>query len=193
MAKNRSNYPPSHPPSNRAAPEIARTLVLAKQVTDATGCPVVGGIAVALHGWPRYTGDIDIYSANFWETHIKLEDAGFHYDAKHREHIIDGVAIHMVADDSLGGPPKRVSTIKGVKVIGLPDLIRGKLTVGLNEPKHGKDVLDVLELIRIIPLKKDFASKLPKELRAAFKELVDQIHGKRHSAVPPLKFWKKYA
>lgn len=51
----------------------------------------------------------------------------------------------------------------------------------------------MLELIRIIPLKKDFASKLPKELRAAFKELVDQIHGKRHSAVPPLKFWKKYA
>ena len=184
---------PDHPPSRRAAPEIERTLALAKKVTDVTGCPVVGGLAVALHGWPRYTGDIDIYSTDFWETHRKLEAAGYFWDKDHREHVIDSVAIHMVKDDSLGGPPKRISTIKGVKVIGLADLIRGKLTVGLEEVHRRKDILDVLELIRIIPLKKDFAAKLPKHLRAPFKELVDDIHGPRRTTVPPLKFWKQFA
>jgi hypothetical protein len=166
---------------------------LARRVTDVTGCPVVGGIAVALHGWPRFTGDIDIYSTDFWETHLRLADAGIVWDSKHREHVIDGVAIHMVKDDSLGGPPKRISTIDGVKVIGLADLIRGKLTVGLEVVKRRKDILDVLELIRIIPLKKDFAAKLPKHLRSAFKELVDDVHGPRRTSVPPLTFWKKYA
>lgn len=184
---------PDHPPSRRPAPEIDRTLALAKKVTDVTGCPVVGGLAVALHGWPRYTGDIDIYSTDFWETHRKLEAAGYFWDKDHREHVIENVAIHMVKDDSLGGPPKRISTIKGVKVIGLADLIRGKLTAGLEEVHRRKDILDVLELIRIIPLKKDFAAKLPKHLRAPFKELVDDIHGPRRTSVPPLKFWKQFA
>jgi len=166
---------------------------LARRVTEVTGCPVVGGIAVALHGWPRFTGDIDIYSTDFWETHLRLADAGIQWDPKGREHIIDGVAIHMVKDDSLGGPPKRISTIDGVKVISLADLIRGKLTVGLDVVNRRKDILDVLELIRLVPLKKDFAAKLPTHLRKPFKTLVDEVHEPRRSPVPPLKFWKKYA
>lgn len=170
---------------------MVRTLQLAKRVTDATGCPVVGGVAVALHGWPRFTGDIDIYSTDFWQTHQKLEAAGILWDSRTREHVIDGVAIHMVKDDSLGGPPGRISTIQGVKVIGLADLVRDKLTVGLEEIHRRKDVLDVLELIRVVPLKKDFAAELPRHLRSAFKELVEQVHGKRH--LPAVKFWKKYA
>ena len=123
-----------------------------------------------------------------WATHEALEAAGMLWDAARREHIVEGIAIHMVKDDSLGGPPKRISTIKGVKVIGLADLVRGKLTVGLNVIRRRKDILDVLELIRLVPLKKDFAAKLPKHLRAPFKALVDDVHGPRHSAVPPLKF-----
>lgn len=161
-------------------------------MTEATGAPVVGGVAVALHGWRRFTGDIDIYSADFWATHEKLEAAGIRWDSDHREHVIDGVAVHMVGDDSLGGPPKRVSVIEGVRVIGVADLIRGKLTVGLEEIHRHKDVVDVLELIRIVPLKKDFAAKLPKALRGAFKELVEQVHGPRRAVIPPGEFWKVY-
>lgn len=182
-----------HPESHRASPELLSMIELARKVTKATDAPVVGGIAVALHGWRRFTGDIDIYSADFWATHQRLEDAGIKWDSEHREHVIDGVAVHMVGDDSLGGPPKRVSTIEGVKVVGLADLIRGKLTVGLEAHKRAKDIVDVLELIRIIPLKKDFAAKLPKHLRAPFKELVDQVHAPRRTTMPTLKFWKKYA
>ncbi len=109
-------------------------------MTEATGAPVVGGVAVALHGWRRFTGDIDIYSADLWATHEKLEAAGIRWDSDHREHVI----------------------------------------------------VDVLELIRIVPLKKDFAAKLPKELRGAFKELVEQVHGPRRAVIPPREFWKVY-
>lgn len=168
-------------------------LSLARRVTDATGCPVVGGIAVALHGWKRYTGDIDIYSEDFWATHELLEQAGMHWDSKGREHLIDDVAIHMVKDDSLGGPPNRISTIDGVKVIGLADLIRGKLTVGLESIRRSKDIADVVELIRVVPLKKDFATKLPRHLRAPFKALVEDVHGPRRTTMTPTKFWRQFA
>jgi hypothetical protein len=170
-----------------------QVLRLAKRITDITDCPVVGGVAVILHGGGRATSDIDVYSADRWATHERLEAAGIRWDSDRREHLIEGVAVHMVPDDSLGGPPKRISTIKGVKVIGLADLIRGKLTVGLTAMKRSKDIAHVIDLIQRVPLKKDFAPKLPKHLRPAFKELVDDVHGKRHTPVPPTKFWKKYA
>jgi hypothetical protein len=168
-------------------------LARARRVTEITGCPVVGGIAVALHGWGRYTRDIDIYSADLWTTHERLEAAGILWDPHHREHVIDGVAVHMVKDESLGGPPQHVSTIEGVKVISLKDLIRGKLTVGLVHIDRSKDVTDVIELIRRVPLKKDFAAKLPPKLRAPFKELVEQVHGPRRTSIPTLKFLKRHA
>lgn len=168
-------------------------LRLAKAVTDATGCPMVGGIAVFLHGYLRTTQDIDIYTADFQATHERLLAAGIEWDAKQREHSIEGVAVHMVGDDSMGGPPKRTSTIRGVKVVGLADLVRGKLTVGLKSMNRAKDIADVIELIRAVPLKKDFAVKLPKDLRAPFKVLVDQVHEPRRSPIPPMQFWKKYA
>lgn len=105
MAKRTVSNSADHPPSDRPAPGIEAMMVIARRVTEISGCPVVGGIAVALHGWPRYTGDIDIYSSNFWETHTKLEAAGIVWNADRREHIFDGVAGHMVPDEALGGPP----------------------------------------------------------------------------------------
>jgi hypothetical protein len=192
MAKRSISKSADHPASDRPAPGIEAMLVLARKVTEISGCPVVGGIAVALHGWARYTGDIDIYSSNFWETHQKLEAAGIMWNAGRREHLCDGIAVHMVPDEALGGPPKRVSTIKGVRVIGLADLIRGKLIVGLEETRRAKDIADVIELIRVIPLKKDFASKLPTKLRAPFKRLVDEVHEPRRTPLPTLKFFKTY-
>lgn len=164
-------------------------LPLARRVTQATDCPIIGGVAVMLHGGGQNTSDIDIYSTDFWATHEKLEAAGILWDADRREHVIDGIAVHMVADDSLGGPPKRISTIKGVKVIGLADLIRAKLTVGLEEIKRSKDITHVIHLIERIPLHKDFAPKLPKHLRAPFKMLVEQVHEPGRTTVPTLKLW----
>lgn len=189
----------SHPPSRGRAPGVDEIVAIARRVTDAAGAPVVGGIAVVLHGGGRHTSDIDIYSEDFWATHERLEAAGIMWDAKRREHIAGKVPVHMVGADSLGGPPRRVSTIEGVRVISLADLIRAKLTVGLQEVRRSKDLTHVIDLIAAIPLGKDFAAKLPRRLQAPFKELVDQVHGsgkdgaRRRSPVPPSTFRKKYA
>ncbi len=198
MASRKAQPGPVHPPSTGNPPGVDEMIALARRVTRATGAPVVGGVAVLLHGGGRHTRDIDVYSANFWETHTKLESAGMLWDASRREHLIDGVGIHMVGDDSLGGPPKRVSTIRDVKVIGLADLIRGKLTVGLSSIRRSKDIAHVLDLIERIPLDKAFAAKLPRNLRSPFKELVDQVFqpardNKRGNPIPPAIFLKRHA
>jgi hypothetical protein len=166
-----------------------KMLERARRITDASGMPVVCGVAVFLHGYRRTTRDIDIYSPDFAKTRDDLESAGIMWNAKRREFLIDDVPVHMVGDDSLGGPPKRVSTIEGVKVIGLADLVRGKLTVGLESVNRAKDIGDVVELIRLVPLKKDFAAKLPKHLRTPFKQLVEQVHGPRRTVIPTLRLW----
>lgn len=175
-----------HPPDRGPAPGEDVLVGIAKRVTAATDAPVVGGVAVILHGGGRSTYDVDIYSQDFWATHQLLEAAGIMWDASRREHVLDGIAIHMVGQDLLGGPPSRISTVRGVKVISLADLIRVKLTVGLNVVNRHKDLAHVTDLIGRIPLKKDFAAKLPTKLRAPFKELVEQVHGVRGTPVPPL-------
>ena len=165
-----------HPIDRGAAPGEAELVALAKLVSDATGDPVVGDVAVILHGGGRGTLDIDLYSADLWETHRKLEAAGFLWDSSRREHSARGVPVHMVSQDQLGGPPRRVSTIRGVRVVSLADLVRIKLTLGRTEPSGYKDLAHVVDLIGRVPLKRDFAAQLPTRLRAAFKELVDQVH-----------------
>lgn len=175
-----------HPIDRGAAPGEAELLALAKRVSEATGDPVVGGVAVILHGGGRSTVDIDLFSSDLWETHRKLEAAGFLWDSARREHAMNGVAVHMVNADQLGGPPKRVSTIRGIRVISLADLVRVKLSLGLAEPGRFKDLAHVLDLIGRVPLNKDFAAKLPTRLRAAFKELVDQVHKERGCPAPKL-------
>lgn len=190
----RPDHPREHPPSSGRVPGLDEMLALARRVTECTGNPVVGGLAVALHGWGRFTRDIDLYSDDFRATHEKLVAAGFQWNARRREHVIDGIPIHMVADDSLGGPPKRISTIEGIRVISLADLIRGKLTVGLENINRAKDIADVVELIRVVPLGKDFAAKLPPSLRSPFKQLVEQVRGpRREPSLRTLDFWKKHA
>lgn len=193
MSQGPSSPKEPHPASRGRVPGMDVMLALARRVTEVTGAPVVGGIAVVLHGWDRFTRDIDVYSADFLQTHERPLKAGIPWDAARREHLIDGVPIHMVSEDSLGGAPGRVSVIEGIRVIGLADLIRGKLTVGLEAINRAKDLADVVELIRAIPLTEDFAPKPPKHLRAPFKELVEQVHEPRRSPVPPREFWKKYA
>ncbi len=183
---------PRHPSDHGPAPGQDDLIALAKRVTQITECPVVGGVAVILHGGGRNTRDIDIYSENRWKTHELMEAAGIMWDSKAREHVIEGVPVHMIEADMLGGPPGRLSTIKGVRVIGLADLIRAKLTSGLGELRRSKDITHVLDLIERIPLKKDFAAKLPSTLRAPFRRLVDEVHEPRRTPLPTLKFFKTY-
>ena len=95
-----------------------------------------------------------------------------------REHVLNGVRIHTVTPDdaeTYGASAAETSIIDGVRVVSLKDLIAIKLLCGLNNPGRNKDLGDVEELIRAIPLDKRFAGKLPRDLRGPFKGLVDGV------------------
>lgn len=168
---------------------------VAHRVTQATGCPVIGGVAVMLHGGGRNTSDIDIHSSDLWATHQKLEAAGFLWDAKKKEHRDQqtGTPVHMVPLEMIGQPIKHVSVIRGIKVAGLADVIRMKLECGLSDIRRSKDLAHVIDLIQAVPLKKAFAAKLPPKLRAAFRALADEVYEPRRTSLPPASFRKRYA
>ena len=148
---------------------------VARRLFEWVDAPVLGGIAVHLHGGLRTTEDLDLYTADRSATAIQLGNAGARWDAAQREHILDGVRIHTVTPDDAGYTVEKISIIDGVRVVSLKDLIAIKLICGLNNPGRSKDITHVEDLILTIPLDKRFAGKLPTALRAPFKILVDGV------------------
>jgi hypothetical protein len=59
---------------------------------------------------------------------------------------------------------------------------------GLRRPARGRDIGDVQELIRAVPLDKRFAGKLPKAIRPEFKAMVDVVRAGERSAPPDRRF-----
>ena len=152
-----------------------RILAVARSLRGHVSAPVLGGIAVYLHGYPRATTDLDLYADDRQSTARELESAGARWSASRREHILDEVPIHTVTPKEAGHVVQKTSVIDGVRVVSLRDLVIIKLLCGLDNPDRGKDVADVTELIRRIPLDKRFAGRLPTQLRAPFKRLVDAV------------------
>ncbi len=153
----------------------SRILAVARRIREVVDAPVLGGIAVYLHGGGRSTVDLDLYSIDPAATAAQLQAAGARWDKANREHILDGVRIHTVPADDAGIQIGRTSIIDGVRVVTLKDLVAIKLISGLKNPARSRDVGDVEDLIRHIPLDKRFAAGLPKSIRAEFKALVDAV------------------
>ena len=152
-----------------------KIIAAARYLTSRIDAPVLGGIAVILHGHLRTTTDLDLYTPDRALTDEQLRAAGARWHAGRREHLYDDVRIHTVTPDDAGHVVGRVSVIDGVRVVSLKDLIAIKLRTGLRHVHRGKDIVDVMELIQRVPLDKSFAPKLPKDLRADFKRLVDTV------------------
>ena len=154
-----------------------RILSVARSLRERVKAPVLGGIAVYLHGYPRATTDLDLYTDDRRITASELESAGAKWDAARREHVLDEVPIHTVTPADAAHVVEKTSIIDGVNVVSLKDLIAIKLLCGLGNVRRSKDVGDVVELIARVPLDKRFAAKLPSKLRAPFKQLVDAVRG----------------
>ncbi len=153
----------------------SRVVEVARSLRDRVDAPVLGGVAVYLHGGGRATIDLDFYTADRRFTADQLEAAGADWDRSNREHVLDGIRIHTVTPDDAKHVVERTSIIDGVRVVSLKDLIAIKLICGLNNRGRAKDLGDVEELIRAVPLDKRFAGKLPRDLRAPFKSMVDGV------------------
>lgn len=156
-------------------------LAVARRLRESVDAAVLGGIAVYLHGGGRSTVDLDLYTADRIATARQLEAAGARWDKKSREHVLDGVRIHTITPDDAGVTVTRTSIIDGVRVVTLKDLVAIKLLSGLNNPARSKDLGDVEDLIRAVPLDKRFAGKLPRQVREEFKRLVDAVRASERS------------
>jgi hypothetical protein len=153
----------------------ARIIEVARSLRDRVDAPVLGGVAVYLHGGGRATIDLDLYTDDRRFTAGQLEAAGAKWDLSNREHVLDGIRIHTVTPQDAKHTVDKTSVIDGVRVVSLKDLIAIKLICGLNNRGRSKDIGDVEELVRAIPLDKRFAGKLPRDLRGPFKALVDGV------------------
>ncbi len=156
-------------------------LAVARRLRDVVDAPVLGGIAVYLHGGGRSTVDLDVYTTDRHATAAQLVAAGARWNAARREHLLDGVPIHTITPQDAGVTIDRTSIIDGIRVVTLKDLIAIKLLCGLKKPARTKDIADVEHLIRVIPLDKRFAAKLPKTVRSEFKAMVDAVRAENQS------------
>jgi hypothetical protein len=152
-----------------------RILSVARSLKDRVEAPVLGGIAVYLHGYPRATTDLDLYTPDRVLTASQLEAAGAKWDSTRREHVLDAVPIHTVTPEDARHTVERTSTLDGIRVVSLRDLIAIKMLCGMENVRRTKDMADVVELICRVPLDKRFAAKLAPKLRATFKKLVDAV------------------
>jgi hypothetical protein len=157
--------------------EDSKLIATARRVSAVA--PVLGGVAVFLHGYRRTTADVDVFADDSERVASALMELGATWDETRREHTLGGIPVHIVTVRETGDEPTRISEIEGVRVVGLADLIRYKLRSGLRSVARAKDLADVVELIKAIPLDKSFAGKLPTELRNEFKQLVESIENDR--------------
>lgn len=156
---------------------------------DELGIPyaVAGGMALFTHGYRRFTEDVGILVTRQGLTaiHTKLEGLGYLPPFPKSKHLRDtdlGVKIEfLVTGDYPGdGKPKPVAfpdpsaaavEHEGVKYLSLPTLVELKLASGMTNPDRMRDLADVLELIKLLALPKDFALGLAPYVREKFTEL----------------------
>jgi hypothetical protein len=152
---------------------------------------IVGGMALFLHGFRRFTEDVDLLVTRegLQEAHRQLEGKGYlppFSGSKQLRDTENGVRIEfLVTGDFPGdGKPKPVAfpdpadvsdEKRGLRVVQLPKLIELKLASGMTNPGRLKDLSDVQELIRVLSLPADLALQLNPFVRDQYEKLWDGV------------------
>ena len=148
---------------------------------------IVGGMALFLHGFRRFTEDVDILVTRegLRRLHEALEGSGYRppfAGSKNLRDAENGVRIKfLVAGEFPGdGKPKPVAfpepggvaaEREGIHLLSLPALIELKLTSGMTGAGRLKDLADVQELIKLLALPQDYAQSLNPYVRDRYDEL----------------------
>lgn len=136
--------------------------------------PVIGGVAVVLHGYVRTTSDIDLFAEDPPGVASALKAEGFRFHKSRREFARGGVPIHLVTETQTRFQPA-VMEVDGIDTVALPDLISMKLRSGLTSRLRAIDLADVIGLIRARRLTPAFASRLQKDIRIDFRKLARAV------------------
>ena len=173
------DYQMGHSKLHEAAAALARIL-------QDSGVPyaVAGALALAVHGRVRLTTDVDIL--------IRREDlAAFKSDWLGRGYVEVTAGLKAIRDTQhnvkidflLAGdypgdgkvkpvafpdPATIDTTADAFRVLPLRSLIELKLASGMTAPHRGQDLVDVMELIRVQGLSRDYADALNEYVRVAF-------------------------
>jgi hypothetical protein len=169
-------------PVHEAARAIARLLDdagIAYAVADA--------LCLGAHGVVRATEDVDILLAREDLDRFKAAWLGRGYvnlraGGKAVRDTARGVKIDFLLTGDFPGdgrekpiafPSPGESTVdaEGIRVLALPTLIELKLASGMTAPHRLQDLADVLRLIEVRQLSRDFESELHPWVRAKFEEL----------------------
>ncbi len=149
---------------------------------------VIGAVALNLHGYRRFTEDIDLFLTTKGLDKFRDELVGFGYQPAHENAIKkfrtngENVTVEIKTSGEYPGDgkekPVRFSdpaedqiVIDGVKTLTLEKLLELKLASGMTAPHRLKDLADVQEIIRIKHLGADLADKLDPYVRKKYLEL----------------------
>lgn len=148
---------------------------------------IVGGMAMFLHGFRRFTEDVDILvtAAGLAEIHQRLEGAGYlppFAGSKNLRDTEHGVKVEfLVAGQFPGdGKPKPIAfpdpavahvVQDGVHVLPIKDLVELKIASGMSTPGRMRDLADVQDLIRLLKLPADFADQINPYVQEQYRTL----------------------
>ena len=178
---------------------IHKTLRALAERLDRESIPyaIIGGMALYLLGYKRFTTDIDLLLTpgglkSFRDRLVgRGYTAGFPGARKTFRDPRTGVKIDVITSGEFpgDGKPKPVSfpdpevaaiELKGVRVIGLENLIELKLASGLSSPQRVHIELgDVQRLIEELGLPSDLAGKLDPSVRSEYRRLWELAQGRR--------------
>ena len=149
---------------------------------------LVGGLALAAHGFVRMTQDVDLlmtqegldaFKEKFLGRGYLLAFSGAKKTFRDTETQVR-IEILVTGDYPGDGKPKPVvfpdpsivfTELGGMRVIPLETLIELKLASGMSAPHRLRDLADVQDLIAALQLPIAFAEKLDESVRDTFRQL----------------------
>jgi len=167
------------------------------QRLNAEGIPyaLLGGLALAKHGYPRLTEDIDLLLSpsgleRFFQRLVgRGYRPAFRGARKTFRDTETGVRVEIVTAGEYPGDglPKPVAfpdpatpgvteEIEGVCVVTLEKLLELKLASGMSAPHRLRDLADVQDLITRLGLPLILADRLDPSVRAAYRDLWEKAH-----------------
>ena len=167
---------------------------LARLLPDADiNYAVIGGMALALHGYVRLTQDVDLLMSQagleqFRKTLVGRGVLAFTGAKKMFRDAVTDIKVEVVTAGEFPGDGKPKSIcfpdpssvaleVEGLQVVRLETLIELKLASGLTAPDRLKDLADVQELIRTLELSEQLADRLDPFVQAEYRRLWQTISG----------------
>lgn len=168
---------------------VQAALVKITRRLDDLGIPyaIVGGLALFLHGYRRFTEDVDLLVTpeDLKRIHEALRGRGYVPPFERSKQLRDAESKVRIEFLTTGGcpgdgkpkgvafpdPREAAEERNGLKVLRLEKLIELKLASGLSAPHRLRDLVDVQELIKAVGIPREIGDRLDPSVREKFLEL----------------------